>query len=288
MTPEPDRQPVSLGTLPRVVTEYARLCLHTARMVPSARALLAGWRYGAAFEVAEREAAEPEPAPPGWLEDYFEQHATGPGIWKWRHYFPAYERHLGRFRDRPVKVLEIGVFSGGSLGMWRSYFGSQATIYGVDLEPACRAYEDERTRIFIGDQASPSFWEGVLAEIHDVDIVIDDGGHRANQQIRTLEALLPHLNPGGVYICEDIHTRSNVFLSYVDALGRNLHKASSARAGRAVDLEFQPARFQRYVDSVHAYPYLVVIEMRPRPLERLVAPKRGDQWQPFLNVSLPN
>lgn len=106
-------------------------------------------------------------------------------------------------------VLEIGVYSGGSLEMWRDYFGSEATIYGVDIEAACRTYESPGTHILIGDQADPSFWRRVLADgtLPPPDIVIDDGGHTPEQQRVTMEELLPRMRPGGVYLCEDIHGR---------------------------------------------------------------------------------
>ena len=53
------------------------------------------------------------------LETYFDRLTDGPGIWKWRHYFEIYHRHFQRFIDRPVVVVEVGVYSGGSLGMWQ-------------------------------------------------------------------------------------------------------------------------------------------------------------------------
>src|SRR5215470_2208525 len=71
------------------------------------------------------------------LEEYFDAVTEGPGVWKWRHYFPIYHRHLSKFVGRAVHVVEIGVYSGGSLAMWRSYFGDDCRIYGVDIDPAC-------------------------------------------------------------------------------------------------------------------------------------------------------
>ena len=56
---------------------------------------------------------------------------------KWEHYFPAYERHLARFRGQAVRVLEVGVSQGGSLDLWRRYFGEEARLFGVDIDPAC-------------------------------------------------------------------------------------------------------------------------------------------------------
>jgi SAM-dependent methyltransferase len=146
------------------------------------------------------------------LRDFFEARQQGRGIWKWRHYFDIYHRHLQRFRGSSVALLEIGVYSGGSLDMWRDYFGPQAQIYGVDIEPACRAYESENVKIFIGDQSDRAFWRAFRERVQTLDIVIDDGGHLAEQQIVSLEELLSFLRPGGVYICEDIHRAHNAFM----------------------------------------------------------------------------
>jgi len=59
-------------------------------------------------------------------------------ITKWDHYFEIYDRHFKRYRDREVTVLEIGVSHGGSLQMWKHYFGSRARIFGIDINPAVR------------------------------------------------------------------------------------------------------------------------------------------------------
>ena len=107
--------------------------------------------------------------------------------------------------------------------MWREYFGERVHVYGIDIDPQCRAYERPGVRVFIGDQADPEFWRGFLMEVPTLDIVVDDGGHQAHQQRATLEALLPHLRPGGVYVCEDVHGRLNPFLDYVHNLSRSLH-----------------------------------------------------------------
>ena len=66
------------------------------------------------------------------LLKHYDQITKGPVVWKWRHYFSIYERHLRRFRGTDVHFCEVGIFSGGSMRMWRWYFGEKATIYGVE------------------------------------------------------------------------------------------------------------------------------------------------------------
>jgi hypothetical protein len=210
------------------------------------------------------------------LGRYFDSYVSGPGIWKWRHYFDVYHRHLERFRGTEVKILEVGIYSGGSLKMWRDYFGPQSTVFGVDIDPACKTYETDGIRVFIGDQASHSFWSAFRREVDAIDVVIDDGGHRSEQQITTFEALLPAIRPGGVYICEDVHGMTNPFFDYVIGLARTLHAMASDREGAAAN------GVQRCIAGVHVYPYMVVINKHARPVDRLEAVRRGTEWQPFL------
>jgi 23S rRNA U2552 (ribose-2'-O)-methylase RlmE/FtsJ len=184
------------------------------------RLFLDGYRFARTSIHPSSGGDEPAPGP---LETYFDEYQEGPGIWKWRHYFSAYERHLCKFVGKAPVVVEIGVHSGGSLRMWREYFGAGARIVGVDLE-ACKAYENKDTTIVVGDQADPEVLRQVAAISPDgIDVVIDDGGHRPHQQIATLEGLLPHLRQGGVYIVEDVHGRDNSFNAYIDGLARHLY-----------------------------------------------------------------
>ena len=115
-------------------------------------------------------------------------------------------------------LLEIGIYSGGSLEMWRNYFGAGCEVYGIDVQEACKVYASDGKRIFIGDEADHEFWRQFRKQVPSLDIVIDDGGHRPEQQIVTLEETLPYLRPGGVYVCEDIHRIHNNFSAYIGGL----------------------------------------------------------------------
>ena len=219
---------------------------------------------------AEGRAYEPAAGNPLW--EYFLANTKGPGIWKVRHYFDIYHRHFSRFVGKETKLLEIGVYSGGSLKMWRSYLGERSHIYGMDVEPACRSYEDERITIFIGDQEDRATWKRVLAQTGGIDILIDDGGHTVGQQRVTLEETLPHLNPGGVYLCEDVHGHYNKFAEYAASLVHELN-----------GVETPSPAFQSAVFSIHFYPHVVVIEKNAVPTNQLPQCTNGTEWQPFFN-----
>ena len=68
----------------------------------------------------------------------------GHTAYKWHHYLALYDRHLSRFRGGPVRILELGIFHGGSLQIWKRYFGERAVIHGVDSNPACGRFAEDR------------------------------------------------------------------------------------------------------------------------------------------------
>ena len=239
------------------------------------------------LETANRLRPDASPAPIGQsptdnpLAAYFNAHTHGKGIWKWLHYFEAYHRHFRKFVGREVHVLEIGIYSGGSLEMWRQYFGAQSRLYGVDIQEACKAHENEHTKVFIGDQADRKFWQDFKREVPRVDVLIDDGGHSPEQQMVTLEEMLPHLRPGGIYFCEDIHGQFNGFTSFVSGLLQEFNNHNAPAADNLSNPEgpvVVPTGFQSLIHSIHCYPFATVIEKRQAPLEIFRAPKQGSEW----------
>lgn len=125
-------------------------------------------------------------------------------VQKWVHYLDLYERHFGSFRD--PNFLEIGVESGGSLELWRKYFGPRATIFGIDILPGCARNVDPPNEVRIGSQDDPEFLRRVVCEMGGLDIVLDDGSHVGKDQETSFRTLYPLLREGGVYAIEDLCT----------------------------------------------------------------------------------
>ena len=221
------------------------------------------------------------------LEDFFRKH-EGRLIHKWMHYFEIYDRHFSRFRGKPVNIVEFGVSQGGSMQMWRDYFGPQARIYGVDINPNCKQFEEDGVQIYIGDQGDRTFLSQLAASLPSIDILIDDGGHTMQQQICTFEELFPKVQPHGVYLCEDLHTsywpefgggyrRPGSFIEY----SKNFIDALNAWHTR------EPAKFAvsdltRTVHSAHYYDSIVVLEKRPmvQPTHERVGRASFPDYQP--------
>ena len=122
---------------------------------------------------------------------------------KFKNYFPIYEKLFHRFRNKNITFVEIGVFSGGSLFMWRNYFGPNARIIGVDLNPRAKDFEKYGFEIFIGDQTNEFFWQDFFKKVGEVDIILDDGGHTNYQQIKTTTSCVPNIKDEGLLLIED-------------------------------------------------------------------------------------
>jgi hypothetical protein len=127
-------------------------------------------------------------------------------IHKWMHYFPIYEKHFLPWRNKTINFLEIGVSKGGSLQMWKRFFGPLATIVGIDVNPKCKALEEDGIHIRIGDQSDTKFLGDLIEEFGEFDLVLDDGSHRMEHIRKTFDFLYPKITKNGVYIVEDLHT----------------------------------------------------------------------------------
>lgn len=203
------------------------------------------------------------------LLEYFNTNQNRNMIDKWLHYFDVYERHFRPFVGKKVKVLEIGIWQGGSLKMWKEYFGDQAEIVGVDIEPRCKKFEEDRIKIYIGDQADRNFLRNLIAAEGQFDIIIDDGGHFMNQQIVSFQELYSAVKEGGVYLCEDNHTsywarygagykKSHTFIEFVKNLIDELHAFYSETP------ELKVTDFTTNTTGIHTYDSVVVFDKHKR------------------------
>jgi demethylmacrocin O-methyltransferase len=120
------------------------------------------------------------------------------------HYTRVYEPLFAPLRHQPIRLLEIGVGAGNSLRMWHDYFPA-AKIFGLDLAQA-KQFEGLDVTVFVGSQADEQTLRRVAAEAGKFDIVIDDGSHRWADQVFACRRLFPHVQPGGFYAIEDLHT----------------------------------------------------------------------------------
>lgn len=189
------------------------------------------------------------------LRNVFDSH-DGKPISKWGQYFPVYEFFFGHLVDRPLTFLEIGVWKGGSLQMWRQYLGPSALIVGIDIEEDCAKHTSPEEGIYveIGSQADTNFLDNLLNNYHNFDVVVDDGSHVVEHQIATFSHLFPKMNRGGIYIVEDIINPSDEkkneqksFVDFCHSLTNDLYS----------ELNKTNANFS--INSIHHFPGITVI-----------------------------
>jgi hypothetical protein len=196
---------------------------------------------------------------------------------KWKHYFPIYERHFFRYVNRPLTIFEIGCGEGGSLQLWKRYFGPHAQIVGLDIRPECKGFEEDQIAVRIGGQADLAFLQSVLAEFGSPDIVLDDGSHQMDDVNTTFKFLYGRTDPRGVYAVEDMHAA--YFARYGGGLRREgtfienskvmIDELNAATGGLPV------TEFTRSTLSMHFYDSVVVFERGTTTHRHIITSGRG-------------
>ncbi|MGJ0117913.1 class I SAM-dependent methyltransferase [Williamsia sp. MIQD14] len=210
-------------------------------------------------------------------------------VHKWSQYFEAYDAVLAPLRDRPIRMLEIGVFRGGSLEMWRTYLHPDSVIVGVDIDPDCARFDDPDRDIHvrIGPQQDTAFLRRVIDEFGPFDVILDDGSHVNSHIIDSFTYLFPNaLADNGTYMVEDIHAnywwthadRSETFVDltkwlidamhahYFDNIGESAFHAGGAERKQVVRVPFATT----IVGKIEFYDSVAVIHRRIRELPRSI------------------
>jgi cephalosporin hydroxylase len=203
----------------------------------------------------------------GFLHRYYLSN-TSKLIEKWFHYFDIYERHFTRFRNKSPVMLEIGVQGGGSLAMWKAFFGEGSRIIGVDIDPSCKAHEAEGIEVFIGSQDDPALINRIFEKYPHIDIVLDDGSHLMWHMRASFELIYERVDPYGLYMVEDTHT------SYLPAYQGGLREPGSFMEfvkGKLDELNalytgdaLPVSAFTKSTACVACYDSIVVFERKPQ------------------------
>jgi hypothetical protein len=128
-------------------------------------------------------------------------------------YLGIYHNFFISRRLEPLNFVELGVYAGGSMMMWRDFFCA-ANILGVDIRFDSRMisfFENTRHKIHFlqCDSASPHLPPYVnnhfrLSGREGIDILIDDASHLQYDMMTSLANFYPSMNSGGIYVIEDM------------------------------------------------------------------------------------
>lgn len=185
---------------------------------------------------------------------------------KWMHYFDAYATELGHLQGKDVTFLEIGIWKGGSIPMWGGYFGKGSKLVFADINPACRDLADPGTSVEIGDQSDPVFLKMLAEKYGPFDVILDDGGHKMDQQTISFENLWSAVKDGGLYLVEDTHTsywpgfgggylEPKSFIEYAKRLVDQMHSWYTDQ-----DEIFPLSQMARELTYVHFYDSIVAMK----------------------------
>lgn len=190
-------------------------------------------------------------------------------------YLRVYDQYFSRFKGKKnLTIVEVGIQGGGSLELWKKYFGKDARVIGIDIDPGCKKYEEDQIDIFIGSQSDRKFWKDFKKQVGRVDLFIDDGGHTMLQQRVTFEEMYDWVSADGIYICEDCAT------SYWPSMGGGYRVKDSfieyskncidyIHARYSKTRKLRPNHITKSLLGIHFYDQMVVFEKQKHLGENL-------------------
>ena len=186
---------------------------------------------------------------------------------KWTSYFQVYENIFSEYRNKKITFVEIGVANGGSLFIWKKFFGKNAKIIGIDANPNAKKMEKYGFKIYIGSQSDEKFWENFFKKEGKIDIILDDGGHKNLHQISTVHYCLPHIKNGGKIVIEDTITSylkkefynpsKYSFINFCNLIIENIHR-------RSVLLKKKLNIYAKKIYSINFFESIVVFSIDSR------------------------
>ena len=184
-------------------------------------------------------------------------------------YLPRYAHVFDDIRMETKVFLEIGVQTDVSVKTWKDYFPN-AKIYGLDIDPDCAKFSDDRIEILIGDQTDPDFLKQVIKTIGEpIDIIVDDGLHSTEAIMTSFKYLYPALGPYGIYAIEDIIANEEVNAFLMDVIAAIQHWPKNVPGALWPILrEFNdnPGWFVENTIGLEVYRYLAFIKRGFNPL----------------------
>ncbi|AJD82083.1 methyltransferase [Mycobacterium phage Cosmo] len=204
-------------------------------------------------------------------------------------FMPWYERYLPG-PDKLVVMVELGVYKGESMLMWRNYFRHDLSwIVGVDIdlsniEVGTVIPIGPKVWLDLGDHRGVWLHEGDQVASAETfgsfgfDLVVDDASHISSKTIASFDAWWPLVKPGGLYVVEDTHCSYDVDYygmasaaeperdCYLSGLGASRPKTTMAFLKRlADDVNWNIHGYDRFqplytdIAFVHFYPGICFI-----------------------------
>ncbi len=131
------------------------------------------------------------------------------------------------------KILEIGVWNGGSTIFWANMIGDDGKIFAVDIENHPKYYSgtayQKQIIEMLGDSHNPEFKKWVCEQVGEVDMLFIDGDHTKEGVKDDYDSFHHLVRPGGIIGFHDIidseyHRSKGCFVAlFWEEIKKNYH-----------------------------------------------------------------
>ena len=180
-------------------------------------------------------------------------------------FIELYQKYFDQLKDKKINILEIGVYKGDSLRLWREYF-TRAKICGIDIKN--NNIDINGVEIFLGDQSNKEFLKNIINKYQSFDIIIDDCSHISKHIIRSMDYLYNHLKENGLYIIEDLQTsyfpryggsryrlkKNNTSMNFIKSLTDSINYEQNDKPF------YKRKKFDGEIKYVHFYQNIAIIK----------------------------
>ena len=138
------------------------------------------------------------------ISQLFEKYADTTDKVRSHNYGPVYDAILGQYENQDIKMLEIGIFAGGSTKSFEEFLGPKSTLVAVDPHLQNLRHKFDRA-IVLGIDAFSSDSLQLLQRHGPFDVILDDSYHSFESHKFLLSVVYDTLLvPGGLMILEDV------------------------------------------------------------------------------------
>lgn len=119
-----------------------------------------------------------------------------------------YEKQLKNWKDKEIKILEIGSFAGASAAAFVKYF-NKSKVFCFDVNISNFKYHSKNIEVFGVDINNAKKIKDILIKIfnnykfENFDLIIDDGSHQLSDILYSLKFFFKYLKKDGIFVIED-------------------------------------------------------------------------------------
>lgn len=166
-------------------------------------------------------------------------------------YLPLYQKLLINKKETAKNVLEIGIYQGGSIKLWKDFF-TNATVYGLDIMPITNVWESIKNKEKIilhtsRDAYNATFFNQTFLNKVKFDFMLDDGPHTIESMQQFIRLYSQVMTDDGILIIEDVQS-----WDWIDTL-KNTVPEDLKKYIKVYDLRSNKNRYDDIVFTIDKY-----------------------------------